>query len=1109
MLKLFWNGLPIVEVDGKPAHLETRKVTALLAYLSLNPKGFPREKLATLFWPEFDQVHALANLRRALSSLSHSVPSQLLDITREAIHWNEMVSPYNDVVEFQEGLRSVRTHDHSEPELCPTCLETLDHLSTLYRGEFLEGLNLPDCPEFDDWQYLFREELKREFAWIFEQLVRGWAHREDWEKAIKNAQRWVSLDRLDEGAQRTLVEIYARAGQRSQAQRQYEEFARLLKAELGQEPDEEMQKQYQAILSHARLPVQEAKPAQDQRRQPRTLLKTKLYIPQIKPVRVSRHRLLSRLEEIGSHKVFLISAPAGFGKTSLLAEWAVLTENLVGWLSLDAGDNDPSCFLTYLCAALESASEGVSANALALLESPHPLNPPSIINALLNDVEKVDSPVVLVLDDYQFLTAQLVHETLAYLLEHATQNLHLVIASRSDPPIPLSRLRAHQELLEIRTADLRFTLEEAVQFFNQVMRLDISVEDIQSLEARTEGWIAGLQMAALSLQGNPDRARFIQTFSGSQRYILDYLIEEVLNRQPEPIQQFLLKTSVLERLCDSLCEAVIGEQGIGDRGAGGSSSSTPYSLPHTPSNTQAVLEYLEKTNLFLVPLDGERRWYRYHHLFADLLASQLQRLQPQLLPELHARASLWYEENGQVEQAIEHALANKDFERVANLIERNEQSLTIQVNFSKLQNWINRIPEEMVLRRPWIGITQGWIWIVAGKLAKLGSWMDLVEQNLQCSQQDDYSESQRRDMAAEIASIRAYIAFFRGDLNQTIELAGQALQFCSPKNDGLRVRILQQMGESYLVLQDLAKADECFQQVIGLGVRIQDFQSTTTASIRFYKTLKLLGKLNEAEEMLNLVMRALSDSGRAQTPVAAKPELCLGDLLRVRGQMEAAQKLLDQGLSHSRQYNIPYDTVLALTFKTRLLYTLGKWDEALLLLEEAVPLLESYSAPPAITDTWALQRASVWMKKGDVGRVEGWIEEKQLRWDDAPTYMREEALIFLARFLIGQGKQEQAQALLAKLAQGAENARRNGNLVQVLLLQALSLQAQGETGQALDVLMRCLSLAMPQGYQSDFLDEGMQAYHLLKAVQGQGLEKPMALYVESLIQAFERLSVGI
>ncbi len=385
---------------------------------------------------------------------------------------------------------------------------------------------------------------------------------------------------------------------------------------------------------------------------PAPLLETKLYVPRSRRGLVSRPRLSERLDRGTASKLMLISAPAGFGKTTLLTEWLAAgpdgpaAERLVAWLSLDRADNDPASFWIYVIAALRTVASGVGESAMTLLQTPQPPPIETVLTALLNDLGAITGDIVLVLDDYHVVDARDVQNGMAFLLDHLPPRLHVVIASRTDPALPLARLRARGELVETRAADLRFTLDEAAAYLNEMMGLQLTARDVAALEGRTEGWIAALQLAALSMQGRDDVAGFIAGFAGDDRYVVDYLVEEVLQRQPEHVQQFLQQTSILERLCGPLCDAVTGQGG-----------------------GKAVLEALERGNLFLVPLDDRRRWYRYHHLFADVLQARLHDEQPGQVPDLHRRASAWYQQNGEPAVAIGHALAAEDFERAADLAE--------------------------------------------------------------------------------------------------------------------------------------------------------------------------------------------------------------------------------------------------------------------------------------------------------------------------------------------------------------------------------------------------------------------------------------------------------
>ena len=416
---------------------------------------------------------------------------------------------------------------------------------------------------------------------------------------------------------------------------------------------------------------------------PAPLLETKFYVPRSRRDLVPRPRLSERLDRGTASKLTLVSAPAGFGKTTLLTEWLAAGpdgpagERLAAWLSLDRADNDPASFWTYVIAALRTVASGVGESALALLQAPRPPPIETVLTALLNDLGATADDIVLVLDDYHVIDAREVQDAMAFLLDHLPPWLHVVIASRADPALPLARWRARGELVEIRAAELRFTPDEAAAYLNEMMGLQLTARDVAALEARTEGWIAALQLAALSMQGRDDVAGFIAGFAGDDRYVVDYLVEEVLQRQPDRVQAFLLQTSILGRLSGPLCDAVTGQGG-----------------------GKAMLEALDRGNLFLVPLDDRRRWYRYHHLFADVLQARLLDEQPGQVPDLHRRASAWYQQNGEQSVAIGHALAAQDFGRAADLIERAIPAMRMTRQEATVHGWLKALPDEVVRVRP-------------------------------------------------------------------------------------------------------------------------------------------------------------------------------------------------------------------------------------------------------------------------------------------------------------------------------------------------------------------------------------------------------------------------
>ena len=439
-----------------------------------------------------------------------------------------------------------------------------------------------------------------------------------------------------------------------------------------------------------------------------SVLATKLYVPLPRPKVVFRLRLVARLDEGLYHKLTLISAPAGFGKTTLVSEWVVSAERPVAWLSLDEGDNDLARFLAYLVAALQTVMADMGEGLLAMLRSPQPPSIETMLTALLNEIAATPNHFILVLDDYHILDAQSIDQALTFLLEHLPPQMHMVIATREDPQLPLARLRVQGQLTELRAADLRFTPSEAAEFLNQVMGLNLSAEAIAALETRTEGWIAGLQMAALSMQGRSDTASFIRAFTGSHRFVLDYLVEEVLQRQPEHVRSFLLQTAVLDRLSGSLCDAVTGRE-----------------------DGRGVLETLERGNLFVIPLDDRRQWYRYHHLFADVLQARLMEEWPGQVSALHRRASVWYEQNGLPSDAIRHALAAEDFERAADLIELAGPMVEESSQTATWLGWVRALPDELIHIRPVLSVWYAYALLGRGELEAAEARLTDAEQCLE------------------------------------------------------------------------------------------------------------------------------------------------------------------------------------------------------------------------------------------------------------------------------------------------------------------------------------------------------------------------------------------
>lgn len=579
------------------------------------------------------------------------------------------------------------------------------------------------------------------------------------------------------------------------------------------------------------------------------ILATKLYIPSPRPKMVLRPRLTKRLNDGLHRKLTLISASAGFGKTTLVSEWLHECERPVAWLSLDEGDNDPKRFLTYLCAALRTIGVNIGESVFRILQSPQSPPTESILTTLINEITATPDPFILVLDDYHVIDTKSIDHALTFLLKHLPPQMHIVISTREDPHLPLARLRVQDQLTELRVADLRFTPSEAGDFLHQVMGLNLTPEDTAILATRTEGWIAGLQLAAISIQGHKDINNFITSFTGTHQFILDYLVEEVLQQQPESIQTFLLHTSILDRLCSPLCDAVLREGA--ERGG----------FSPSPSG-QETLEHLEHANLFVIPLDNERRWYRYHHLFAELLRQRLhQSLGDKGINELHMRASLWYEDNGLEIEAFHHATAANDVERSARLIEGKGLPLHFRGAVIPVVNWLKSLPTTVLDAKPSLWVMYASALLMVGQLSG-------VEQKLQAAEtalQGAVPGEKTQDLIGHIAAIRATMAVTQHQVETIMTQSHRALEYLHPDNLPVRTATTWALGYAYHLQGDRDAARKAYTEALSISQRIGHIIVTILSTIG-------LGNLQEADNQLDLATRtyrrALQLAGDPPLPVA-------------------------------------------------------------------------------------------------------------------------------------------------------------------------------------------------------------------------------------------------
>ena len=816
------------------------------------------------------------------------------------------------------------------------------------------------------------------------------------------------------------------------------------------------------------------------------LLSTKLYVPPARSSHVLRPRLMARLRQGMDHPLTLISAPAGSGKTTLVSAWrasAAGRDVPLAWLSLDEQDNDPTRFLTYLVATLRTLKPELDEVAFSMLQPPQlpPLQP--FLTGLINDLGELAKPSALVLDDYHVITAQPIHEAFTFLLDHLPPHLHLILLTRVDPPLPLPRLRVRNQLIEIRAGDLRFTADEAAVFFNQVMGLSLSRDDVEALEQRTEGWIAGLQLAALALQAprfierTADASAFIDaflsSFSGSHPYVADYLAEEVLSRQSEEVKTFLLQTSILDRMTGELCDSLTGR-----------------------SDSQVLLRQLDQANLFLVPLDEQRRWYRYHRLFAELLRNHLQEATPDQFRELHRRAAGWYERHGFVSEAIKHFLAAGDQQRTAQIIERNAMARLMHGDSVTVLNWINAVTP-LLQGRPWLVVYQSWAQVITGEIEQIEARLQTAESWID----SHASDTNAREMGFHIAAIRALVAHRRGKARQAIDLASQALERLPGSEPTIRSIITLTLGDARWSIGDLTGAKQVFTQASRID---RGASSPFVAVLALSSTGVLLteqGQLHRAAETFKKVIHLTTQTNGRKLPAAAVACLGLSGLAYEWNHLTAAGRYAQQAIELGSRWGNPDTLAKAHLMQARWQQTQGDTVGALESLRQAEELARGPGVAPWSGMRIDAFRVQLWLEQANLEAAARWARQHALDLDDEISYPHQVAYLILARILVAQNRLDAALSLLERLLAQFETLGQMGRALELLLLRALALQAQGDKPGALAVLARALALGEPEGYLRIFLDEGAPMIELLRHAGSRGIAPK---YVANLLSEFNQ-----
>jgi LuxR family transcriptional regulator, maltose regulon positive regulatory protein len=801
------------------------------------------------------------------------------------------------------------------------------------------------------------------------------------------------------------------------------------------------------------------------------LLATKLTVPGLRADLVPRPRLAQRLDEVQGRGLVLACAPAGYGKTVLLAEWVRRGRHPVAWLSLDAGDNDPARFWRHAVAALDRVRPGISERMNPLL-GPHasPSFEP-LMTALINEVADqpdADEALLLVLDDYHVISSQLVHESLGFLLEHQPPGLRLALTSRSDPPLALARLRARGQLTELRAEELRFTPGEAAALLQQVAaatggaRPGAPLPDTvaATLAARTEGWAAGLQLAGLSLRGRSDVDGFVAAFTGSHRYVLDYLAEEVLEHQSEQVRTFLLETSVLERLSGALCDAVTGRPG-----------------------SQALLEGAERAGLFLIPLDEVRGWWRYHHLFADLLRARLQAEQPGRLPELHRNAAAWYAERGLADDAIRHAVAAGEMSLAARLIEQHFDAVhSLRGEAATVQRWLTPLPADLVRSRPRLLLAQAVPAATGGRLEAAEQLVDAAEVAYAGTDEESFEPTIGRagsllvNVPAMIAIARGYLAQLRGDARGTAEFGSRALAESQEGDWILRSVAQGQLAVAQWLGGRLDEAERAFAH--GIAGRQAAGLATWGAweSYELGQVQLAQGRLEAAVRTCEQALEAVAGTSQALLPTAGPAYAGLAEVAYQRNELGRALEYVTQGIALCRSFVYTMPLAAGLATLAWIRQAGGDPAGALDAVDEA---MQATPGPPGLLNPIPARRARLLLAQGDLGGAARWTKEAGLGADDEPDYAREPGHLVLARVLLAQARSGPALALLDRMHATAAAQARAGSLIEIGALRALGLAASGEEAAAVAALAQALTLACPQGYVRVFADEGPPVAALL------------------------------
>jgi LuxR family maltose regulon positive regulatory protein len=825
------------------------------------------------------------------------------------------------------------------------------------------------------------------------------------------------------------------------------------------------------------------------------LLRTKLLVPRIPEKVISRPRLRGRLTDGLARNLILVAAPAGFGKTTALGQWLAGSDLPTAWLSLDERDNDPTRFWAYVVAAIQTIRPQAGATALSMLRAPQPPPMETILTDLLNDLVVASDDFFLVLDDYHVIEHPVIHEGLVFALDNLPPPMHLAILSRTEPPLPLPLWRTRRQLVELGVDDLRFTPEEVADFLNRVMDLGLSPDQIATLEAATEGWIAGLQLAALSMEGEEDLSAFVHSFSGSHRYVFDYLAQEILDRQPEGLKRFMMETSILERLSSPLCAAVIGEEDSQRR------------------RPQAMLERMETTKLFIVPLDDERRWYRYHNLFAEFLRTHLRLTAREAeIATLHRRAANWYAAQELIDAALRHYIAAEDFQVAADLLVRYEEDFFAHSTLQSLASWVEALPDAVVENRPKLMGIYAWATLATGQLEKTERTLSLIERAVGATteellQDPESLPPEQRSPLIEVAIMRTATGMQFFDLERVQLIAEHLLPYLRGEDvaclhnttDELRPVLLLNLALAYEFSGNLAAAVPTFAEALETGMEEGNMHIVPLALGHLGQLQAAQGRLHEAEKMYRDGLRRAEKMGPVPSPLAGNAYAGLGQLHYEWNDLKRSEDFLRRGIALGKPWSSWESLVPGYMGLAQIHRVYQRWEAAFATLDELKEVCRQANME-MLLPTVELARIRLEADRGNLDRVAQWLADRDGADEIAPGQLAESETLSQSRLLLALGRHSEVARQIERLLPRMEEGERWGHVLEARVLQALALEGQGRRDDALAALETALALGEGEDYVRIFVDQGTPMRHLLEIEQTEHGGSP---YISRLLAAFE------